>query len=126
MMVLRRTKTAAYFEGYQAVSLRQQCQYTDKPNRDDWARGFKAGLVALKGSTVWWKSRTILVGVVLLILGLGIAVYGLVVSENAYTGFGGGISSVSLIMAAMRLITGTSVSLTAGLQQYNVPPFISG
>lgn len=126
MMVLSRRKSAAYWEGWQAVEQHRTCSYTELKDREEWARGFSDGVDEERGSKVWYKSKTMIVGLVLLMVGAGVAVYGVAGGGGqVYTGFGSGVGSSSLLMTALRLITGTSVSFSGGGSQYTPPPFSS-
>src|SRR3972149_9637132 len=110
-------KSAAYWEGWQAVQTRQPCRYTEGRDRADWAKGFAAGVEEDRGSKVWWRSKTMIVGLSLLVVGVGVAIYGMMGSGGdgqVYTGFGAGVGGTSLLTMALRLITGTRVSLSGG------------
>lgn len=118
------TKSATYWEGWQAVSLNRQCTYTDPKERKEWAKGFADGVDEMRGSKVWWKSRTLIIGVGMLVFGVGLGIYGMYgQSPNAPTimGAGMGMSASSIVMSALRLITSNNtLALTAG--QYTPPP----
>lgn len=108
-------KNAAYWEGWQAYGQKRICQYTDIKDRNDWARGFAAAIHEDRDSKVWYKSRTIVVGIALLVIGAGIAIYGMLGDGGqVYAGFGSGVGSSSLLMTALRLITNTNVTFTTG------------
>ena len=115
-------KTAEYWEGWQAVEQHRTCPYTDQKQRKDWARGFSDGVGEERDTKVWYKSRTIILGMVLLVVGVGMAIYSTWVGGGqAIAGFGTGISTSSILMSAMRLITNTNISLNSG-GQYAPPP----
>jgi len=116
-------KTAAYWEGWQAVELHRQCSYTTEVDRKEWAKGFADGVDEERGSKVWYKSRTLIVGIILLVVGITLAVCGVLAGGGqAMTGFGSGISASSLVMTALRLVTSQNISLTSGGGQYTPPP----
>ena len=107
-----RPKSAAYWEGWQAVELKRQCTFTTEAERRDWARGFADGVVEARGFKVWYKSKTLIVGFAMLIAGLAIVVYGIWAGGGEVAvGAGAGISGTSVVMAALRLITNTDIGL---------------
>lgn len=129
MMMVLRSKSAAYWEGWQAVQTRQPCRYpAEQPkDRTDWARGFGDGVAAGQATKPFWRSKTMIVGVAL--LGFGLYVWltgqggGMASSGGQFmsSGFGQGISVSSLFMLFMRTITDDRVSMGIG-QQYTPPP----
>jgi hypothetical protein len=66
------SKSAAYWEGHQAFATRQPCRYAkeDAKHRRAWAAGYGAAVSEDRGGKVWWKSKTVVVGFVLLIVGV--------------------------------------------------------
>jgi ribosome modulation factor len=115
-------KTAEYWEGWQAVEQHRTCPYTDQKQRKDWAKGFSDGVGEERDSKVWYKSRTMIVGLSLLVIGTGLAVYGIWAGGGqAIAGFGTGITTSSILMSALRLITKTDISFSSG-GQYAPPP----
>jgi hypothetical protein len=104
-------KSVEYWEGWQAVDLKKQCTYTDPKQRKEWAKGFADGVKGDINSKIWYKSRTMIVGLIMLSVGAGLTIYGIWAGGGSMvTGFGSGISSSSIIMAALRLITEKEVN----------------
>jgi len=102
------------------------CRFTDAKEAADWADGYEFAYDADADSKLWWKSKTMLIGLALLAVGMGIMAYGWIgggVDSGVYKGLGGGIGGTSLVTMALRLITGTSVTLTSGDGGYSPPPF---
>jgi hypothetical protein len=126
MMVLRR-KTAEYWEGWQAYSTRQPCRYSVEQVRERaaWARGFAAAIANDTNGKVWWKSKAMLAGIALMLVGCCLLLFGLnsgigSSSGVAYAAAGGGISVPTLIFTALRLITKEPITFGGG-GQYNMP-----
>jgi len=117
--MLGRRKNAAYWEGWQAVELHRQCTYTVESDRKDWARGFAAGVAEERGAKMWYHSRTMIVGLSLLAVGVGLITYGVIVGGNTTIGIGSGLTASSILMTALRLITNSQI--TCGSGQYTPP-----
>lgn len=130
LLSVTRQRSVEYWEGWQAVELHRQCTYTDPQQRKEWARGFADGVAEERGNKAWYKSRTMIVGLGLLLAGVGLVIYGTyfsggssggVVSSTGpfMAGAGSGLTASSIIMSALRLITNSGVSLGGG--QYTPP-----
>jgi hypothetical protein len=115
---LSTSKSAAYWEGWQAVELHRQCQYTDLKGRREWSKGFADGVIEMRGSKVWYKSRTMIIGIVLLLIGIGLFVYGIYSGGSTMIGAGAGTTASSILMTALRLISSTNISITGAGGQY--------
>lgn len=114
-------RTAAYWEGWTCFRINQPCKYDlDKqPERTDWALGFAAAVNDDKHSKVWYTSRTMWAGIICLVVGMGMLVYGLNYHTNiaglptgqSYGAVGAGASmmATSLIFTALRLVTSQQV-----------------
>jgi len=129
MKPFRRVRTAEYWEGYQAFTTRQPCKYTlEQPDqRRDWAAGYCTAVDVDADSKVWYKSRGVMVGLGLLVIGVGIGVYGVWGGGGQMVAsYGGGVSSASVITTALRLIAGTNVTLFSGGGHYTPPPNMLG
>jgi len=116
-------KSVEYWEGWQAVELHKQCTYTDTKQRKEWAKGFAAGVNEMRGSKSWYKSRTMIIGLGMLAVGVGLVVYGLYDGGPTIVGAGSGVTATSLVMAALRVMTTTNITLGGpGSGQYSPPP----
>ena len=105
-------KSAAYWEGWQAVELKRQCTFTTEVDRRDWAKGFADGVAEARTGKVWYKSRTLIIGFAMLVGGLGLVAWGVWADGGKLAvGAGTGISGTSVVMAALRLITATDITL---------------
>lgn len=119
------SKSVEYWEGWQAFGLHKQCTYSDPKQRKDWAKGFADAVNEDRGSKVWYKSKTLIVGIALLVVGTALIIYGSFVGkEHMIIGFGSGITVSSIMMTALRLITSTGVTIGApgATGQYTLPP----
>jgi len=117
-------RSVEYWEGWQAVELHKQCAYTDPKQRKEWAKGFADGVKEMRGDKAWYKSRTMVVGLFMLAVGVGLIAYGLYSggsSEKMLIGAGTGVTAMSIVMAALRLITNSNITLGGG-GQYTPPP----
>jgi ribosome modulation factor len=104
-------KNAAYWEGWQAVEIKHQCSYADADQRKSWARGFQDAVNQGARSKMWYDSRTLLVGLAMLAVGCFLIINSLWYNGgHLQLGIGSGVSSSSIIMAALRLITNTEVN----------------
>jgi len=122
-------KSAAFCEGWQCVSTKQPCRYSSEQpkERADWARGFWAAVKAGQESKPWWRSKTVMVGVTLLAVGIIIWATG----QNSQggggvftsAGFGQGVSLSSLLMIFLRTISNDSITMT-GSQYTEPPPYV--
>jgi hypothetical protein len=104
-------RSVEYWEGWQAVELKKQCTYTDAKQRKEWARGFAAGVIEMRGFKAWYRSKTMIVGLSLLGIGVGFLVYGYYYDASGVFGAGTGITATSVLMAALRLITNTNITI---------------
>jgi len=112
-------KTAEFWEGYLAVQTRRDCKYPpDKAEqRREWAKGFAAAVGEGKDGKVWWKSKTIRVGVVCVVIGIGLFLFGQFTangSSDLMRGAGGGITLSSLLNVFLRTVTNDSVHWGGG------------
>jgi hypothetical protein len=127
LLSTRCQRSVEYWEGWQAVELHKQCTYTDPKQRKEWAKGFADGVKEMRGNKSWYKSRTMIVGLFMLAVGVGLIGYGLYFggpSEKTLIGAGTGVTAMSIVMAALRLITNSNISLGGGGGgQYTPPPF---
>jgi hypothetical protein len=118
-----RTKSVEYWEGWQAVELHKQCAYTDPKQRKEWAKGFADGVIEMRGSKAWYKSRTMIVGLSMLFVGVGLIGYGIYSGGTTIIGAGTGVTATSVLMAALRMISNTNITLgPGGGGQYTPPP----
>jgi hypothetical protein len=123
-------KSVEYWEGWQAVELHRQCTFTDPKQRKEWAKGFAAGVKDMRDSKAWYKSRTMVIGVAMLVAGVCLVVYGYFTSDTStgpfMAGAGSGVTASSIIMAAMRMISNSNISFGGGgygqYNQYTPPP----
>jgi hypothetical protein len=119
-----RTKSVEYWEGWQAVELHKQCSYTDSKQRKEWAKGFADGVIEMRGSKSWYKSRTMIVGLSMLFVGVSLIGYGIYSGGTTIIGAGTGVTATSVLMAALRMISNTNITLGpgGGGGQYTPPP----
>jgi hypothetical protein len=123
------SRSVEYWEGWQAVELHRQCTFADPKQRKEWAKGFAAGVKDMRGSKAWYKSRTMVIGIAMLAVGVCLVVYGYLTSDTStgpfMAGAGSGVTASSIIMAAMRMISNSNISFGSGsgsYSQYTPPP----
>ncbi len=130
MMVIVRTKTAAFWEGWQCVQTHQPCRFTREQDQErlDWAKGFEAAVTAGRASKPFWQSKTMIVGATLLTFGMVVWLTGHASGPtgNGFmsSGFGQGVSLSSLLMIFLRTITNENINISGG--QYTPPPTFGG
>jgi hypothetical protein len=116
-------KSVEYWEGWQAVELKRQCTYIDPKQRKEWSKGFAVGVKDMLGVKRWYRSKTIIAGLSLLSIGVGLLIYGYYYDASAVFGAGSGVTATSILMAALRLITNTNITIGGpGGGQFTPPP----
>ncbi len=99
--------TAAYWDGRFAVRNGTPCRYASKDatEREEWARGVSDGVQLQAAGKVWWKSRTLWTGLVLVVVGVGLLAFSHYGNNSIMVGMGGGLTAGGILQTALRLMT---------------------
>jgi hypothetical protein len=94
-------ETAEYWE---AVRGGDKCSYENDDQRRAWAAGAAFAWRDHRDGKRWYRSRTMLAGI-------GMLLFGIIMMLAGETGFGGGLTAGGVLSTALRLITKEPVNL---------------
>ena len=98
--------TAEFWCGWNAFRVKATCSYTDDLQKQRWAEGFHLAYLEHKLGKVWWKSKSLWAGCVLILIGCALWRFGSGNGSGLVTaGFGGGMTASSVLLMFLRLIT---------------------
>ena len=126
----------AYWAGYAAATgTYTACTYTDPALQVEWSKGFAKGVAEKRAKAaeiesdeeeeklakLWYRSRTMIIGLIMLVCGIGVMLYGYYSKQPALMGSGGTLTGSSIIMTALRALTSSALCMTSA-GQYAPPP----
>ena len=101
----KKTETANYWNGWLAMHTKKFCDYpaSNTVMRADWARGFGDAVREQKAGKVWYKSNTMKAGMICLVVGGFIILYGrFVEGGESLISAGSGVSISGLLSMFLR------------------------
>ena len=105
------SNTAAYWMGWQAYFTKAVCPFQEGQDRIDWANGFALAYRERKEGKIWYRSKTLWAGAILVAVGLFLWRVGGNGNDSGLVaaGFGGGMSASTVLKMFLQMVSRETV-----------------